>query len=244
MWDKVPETNDSERETPMSRPAAAASQSLPFELVFEDGIPMDDFQHPVQMALCRELTHEVMGERGRKDYTVGGDNFVYYSFQQAEDVVKGRPYFRGPDFFFVDGIPFREDRRGWVAWEEGGRLPDLIVEILSPSTAHIDRKDKRDLYARVFRTREYYLVDLQKGELEGLRLAGDFYRSMRPTAEGRFRSELLGVDFGLWRGEYSGMSGTWLRFFYPDGRMVPTPQERAEAAEAEVRRLRSLLGEG
>ena len=70
MWDKVPETNDSERETPMSRPAAAASQSLPFELVFEDGIPMDDFQHPVQMALCRELTHEVMAERGRRDYTV------------------------------------------------------------------------------------------------------------------------------------------------------------------------------
>ncbi|HSG38328.1 MAG TPA: Uma2 family endonuclease, partial [Thermoanaerobaculia bacterium] len=146
----------------MSRPAVAASLPLPFELVFDDGIPMDDFQHPLQLELFRNLTHEVMAERGRRDYTIGGDNFVYYSLEQAEDVVKGRPYFRGPDIFFVDGIPPREDRRGWVAWEEGGRLPDLIVEILSPSTAHIDRKDKRELYARVFRTREYYLLDLEK----------------------------------------------------------------------------------
>ena len=162
-------------------------------------------------------------------------------------MVKGRPYFRGPDFFFVDGIPFREDRRGWVAWEEGGRLPDLIVEILSPSTAHIDRKDKRDLYARVFRTRQYYLVDLQKGELEGLSLAGDLYRSMRPSAQGRFRNAGLGVDFGLWRGEYSGMTGTWLRFLFlsrTDGWYRLRRSEPRLSASAPMRRRPSCAGCG
>lgn len=256
----------------MSRPAVAASQSVPFELVFDDGIPMDDFRHPIQLEILRQTTQQAMRARGRKDYTVAGNNFVYYSLEQAEDVVKGRPYFRGPDFFFVDGIPAREDRKGWVSWEEGGRLPDLILEMLSPSTAHIDRKDKRDLYARVFRTREYYLLDMDKEELEGLRLVGDVYRPMRPTAEGRLRSEVLDLDLGFWRGDYVDNQGTWVRLFYPDGRMVPTTNEqaeaecqradaehqraeaerrqaeaerrRAEAAEAELARLRALLDQG
>jgi Uma2 family endonuclease len=256
MWDKVPETNDSERETFMSRPAVAASQSLPFELVFDDGIPMDDARHVIQLHLFRDLVRQVMTERGRRDYFASGNTFVYYSIEQAADVVKGRPYFRGPDFFLVDGVPRRPGRKGWVSWEEGGRLPDLIVEMLSPTTAHIDRRDKKDLYARVFRTREYFLWDILSSgppTLEGFRLAGNAYRPIRPDAQGRLHSEVLGLDLDLWRGVCDEEEEEWVRFFYPDGRRVPTPEEaerqraeverqRAEAAEAELARLRALLG--
>jgi len=28
--------------------------------------------------------------------------------------------------------------QGWVVWKEGGRYPDVIVELMSPSTAKID----------------------------------------------------------------------------------------------------------
>jgi Uma2 family endonuclease len=248
MWDKVPETNDSERETSMSRPAVAASASLPFELVFDDGIPMDSHLHVIQFTVLQDLVRHVMAERGRDDYFTAGDVFVYYSREQAEDVVKGRPYFRGPDFFVVTGVPTKPWRKGWVSWEEGGRLPDLIIELLSPSTAKIDRTVKKDLYARVFGTPEYYLYDFDTIDLEGLRLAGNAYRPTRPDRQGRFRSEVLGLDVGLWRGVLKGAEATWIRFFYPDGRLVPTPEERAEAerqradeAEAELRRLRALL---
>ena len=271
MWDKVPETNDSERETFMSRPAVAASQSLPFELVTEDGIPMDNLAHVLQMYLLIDSAHQVMAERGRKDYLAAGNIFVYYSIEQAHDVVQGRSYFRGPDFFFVGGVAPAK-RLAWVSWEEGGRLPELIVEFLSPSTAHIDRTTKKDLYSRVFRTPEYYIYDLLgTSVLDGFRLAGDSYRPMRPDRRGRLRSEVLGLDLGIWQGEYENQEGTWIRLFYPDGRMVPTADERAdaecqradaerqradaerqradterqraEAAEAELARLRSLLGQ-
>lgn len=241
MWGKVPETNDSERENFMSRPAVAASASLPFELVFDDGIPMDDLRHVIQSSILQDLVRHVMRERARDDYFTAGDVFVYYSLQQAEDVAKGRPYFRGPDFFVVTGVPPRSQRKGWVSWEEGGRLPDLIVEMLSPSTARIDRTVKMDLYARVFGTPEYYLYDFDTVDFQGLRLTGNAYRPMRPNSQGRFRSEVLGLDLGLWRGVLKGQEATWIRFFYPDGRLVPTPEERAEAAEAELRRLRALL---
>ena len=239
----------------MSRNALAASSSLPFELVFDDGIPMDSHFHVLQMHMLQDLVRYVMAERGRDDYFTAGDVFVYYSIQQAEDVVKGRPYFRGPDFFVVTGVAPRQERKGWVSWEEGGRLPDLILEILSPSTARIDRTIKKDLYARVFGTPEYYLYDFDTVDFEGLRLAGSTYRPMRPNTQGRFRSEVLGLDLGLWHGVLKGAEATWIRLFYPDGRLVPTPEERAEAecqradaerqradeAETELRRLRALL---
>jgi Uma2 family endonuclease len=228
----------------MSKPAVAALSPLPFELVYEDGIPLEDYRHVIQMKLLIDLIRQVMAERGRTDFFVAGDIFVYYSVDQARDVVEGRSYFRGPDTFFVNGgVEDERERHAWVAWEEGGRLPDLIVELLSPKTAKTDRTVKKDLYARVFRTAEYYLYDFRTRKLEAFRLAGDAYRPFAPNAQGRFWSDQLGLEVGLVRGVQSGQKADWMRLFYPDGRMVPTPEERAAAAEAELKRLRAQLGD-
>ena len=142
----------------MSQPAVAAPVPLPFELVYSDGEPLETEWHTFQFPLLRELILQAMTERGRSDFFVGGDMFVYYSLEQAWDVKTGKKYFRGPDVFFVDGVESVGCRKAWVAWEEGGRLPDVIIELLSPSTAKIDRNDKRDLYARTFKTPEYFLT--------------------------------------------------------------------------------------
>lgn len=248
----------------MSQPAFSALEPLPFELVFDDGEPMETEADVRQLYLLRDVTARAMWERGRPDFYASGNVFVYYSLEQARDVAAKRPYFRGPDFFFVDGVPGHA-REGWVSWWEGGRLPDLIVEFLSPSTEKVDRKDKMDLYARVFRTREYFLYDLDRPwVLEGYRLVGESYQPMQLNSRGRFHSEVLGFDLGVWHGmawlvyPHTGLEGDWLRLFDADGRMVPqaalaqaeeaqarldSERERAEAAEAELKRLRSLLGE-
>jgi len=47
--------------------------------------------------------------------------------------------------------------------------PDLVVEILSPGTAEVDKTRKRDLYAR-FGVREYWLVSPEAGTIEVLSL--------------------------------------------------------------------------
>ncbi|HIQ05894.1 MAG TPA: hypothetical protein EYH31_09425 [Anaerolineae bacterium] len=41
-------------------------------------------------------------------------------------------------------------RGAWVVWEEGGRYPDVIVELLPPSIAEMDKTVKKGLYERVF----------------------------------------------------------------------------------------------
>lgn len=248
----------------MRQPAASALAPLPFELVLDDGEPLESEWHTWELPLLRELICRAMAEQGRTDFYTGGNMFVYYSVEQAREVweeeTKGleKKAFRGPDVFWVGGIPDPERKRKvWLAWEEGGRLPDVIVELLSPSTAKKDRTEKKDLYARVFRTAEYFLYDPETLELEGFRLAGRFYQPIPPDENGRLWSEQLGVSLGLWHGAVETREGDWVRLFRRDGSLVPTREEqaaaerqraeaqrqRADAAEAELARLRALLEE-
>lgn len=231
----------------MSQPAVAALAPLPFELVLDDGEPLEKEWHTLEGPLLRKLIRRAMEEQGRTDFYAGANMFVYYSVQQArevwEEVTKGgeQRAFRGPDVFWVGGVDPNRERDSWIAWEEGGRLPDVIVELLSPSTAENDRTKKKDLYAQVFRTAEYFLHSRETQGLEGLRLAGGSYRPIQPDAKGRLWSEKLGVFLGIWSGVVDGRKGDWVRLFRPDGSLVPTAEERAEAAEAELARLRALL---
>lgn len=225
----------------MSQPAFKALD-LPFELVYSDGEPLETYSHRIQMNLLIDSIYQLMEERGRTDFFAGGNMFVYYSVEQAQEVVAaGPPYFRGPDVFFVDNVKPNSPRDAWIAWEEGGRLPDMIVELLSPSTARNDRTVKKDLYARVFRTRDYFLYDFNTVTLEGFHLVGHAYRPIEPDPQGRLWSETLGVSLGIWHGVRLSIENNWVRLFHPDGRMVPIPEELAEAerARAAVERQRA-----
>jgi len=261
----------------MRQPAAAALAPLPFELVLDDGEPLETEWHTLEFPLLRELIRQAMTEAGRTDFYVGANMFVYYSVQQArdvsEEVAKGgeQRAFRGPDVFWVGGVDPDRERQVWIAWEEGGRLPDVIVELLSPSTAAKDRGEKKELYARVFGTAEYFLCDPETSTIEGFRLAGRSYWPIPPDAQGRLWSEQLGVFLAVWHGIREGRTADWPRLFRADGSMILTGEERAEAerrradaeglraeaadrraeeesrraeaAEAENARLRALLAE-
>lgn len=235
--------------------SAALLAPLPFELVLDDGEPLETEWHTLQLPLLRELIRQAMKEQGRADFYVGENMFVYYSLEQArevyDEVVEGlepKRAFRGPDVFWVGGVDSHRERQAWIAWNEGGRLPDVIFEMLSPSTAEKDRTEKRDLYAREFGTAEYFLHDPETRELQGLRLAQRFYQPMQPGQHGRLWSEQLHVLLGVWHGVVGGRMDAWVRLFRSDGSLIPTAEERAEAAEqraeaaeAELARLRAKL---
>ena len=164
---------------------------------------------------------------------------------------------RGPDVFWVGGVDPLREREGWVAWEEGGRLPDVIFELLSKSNTLAHREGKEELYAKVFRTAEYFVATPKGRRLDGFRLAGGVYRAIVPDGRGWLWSEQLGLYVGLWQGRMGDQNAGWVRLYRPDGTPVPTPQERAdqerqraeaaerraEAAETELARLRALVRE-
>lgn len=170
----------------MSQPVRALA-ALPFELVVDDGEPLETRWHVQQIDLATHLISRAMAEQGQTDFYVGGNNFVYYSIEQAREVAleeeqgKKKRAFRGPDVFWVGGVDPVREREAWIAWEEDDRLPDLILELLSPKTAKNDRTVKKDLYAQVFGTSEYFLYDPRSRKLESFRLAAPgIYRPLGP----------------------------------------------------------------
>lgn len=91
-----------------------------------------------------------------------------------------------PDILFVS-----ERRRTIIAAGEIQGAPDLIVEILSPSTESLDRGYKKALYARRG-VSEYWIVDLKSQTIEVYSLADTGFSFVGSyQAPGEFTSPLL-----------------------------------------------------
>lgn len=69
-----------------------------------------------------------------------------------------------PDLIFIAA-----DRQGIVTERACEGAPDLVIEILSPSTAQRDRELKRKVYAN-YGSKEYWLVDPENYSVQVLRL--------------------------------------------------------------------------
>jgi Uma2 family endonuclease len=129
----------------------------PEDVIFPNGNlesnepPLETYLHLQQMLLLikcldwwwRDLNH-------LNNYFAAGNISIYYSHRQrkTED-------FRGPDFFVVLNTEYKI-RDSWVVWEEDGKYPNLIIELLSNSTASIDKGLKKQIYQDIFRTPEYF----------------------------------------------------------------------------------------
>ncbi|MDB9521063.1 Uma2 family endonuclease, partial [Dolichospermum circinale CS-1225] len=122
------------------------------DLIFDDGEVLESNRHPIAMNVLIRSLQQLWSDRN--DYFTGGNMFIYYSSSQ----IRHRD-FRGPDFFVVLNVDGRNPRQGWVVWEENGRYPDVIVELMSRSTAVIDKGIKKDLYEQTFHTSDYFVYD-------------------------------------------------------------------------------------
>ncbi|MEY2912310.1 MAG: hypothetical protein RLZZ184_1619 [Cyanobacteriota bacterium] len=151
--------------------------------------------------------------KDRYDFYAAGNLTIYYSPNQ-----KKSEYFRGPDFFVVLGTE-RKTRKSWVVWEEDGKYPNFILEILSPSTANTDKEYKKEIYQNTFRTPDYFWFDPYTLEFAGFYLTNGKYQPLEPNEKGHLWSEQLGL--------YLGINQGLLRYFTPAGELVPTPEETA-----------------
>lgn len=205
------------------------------ELPYDDGIPMETPRHAAQMRLLIESLELHWADR--QDFFVGGNMFVYFSLQQARN-----QDFRGPDFFVVLGVP-RKERKSWVVWEEE-KSPNLVIELISESTAIRDKVEKKQIYQDQLRVPEYIWFDPFTTELAGFTAHNGFYESMEPDDWGRLTSEQLKLTLTLWEGTYQSITTRWLRWATPEGTLLPTAQEVAEQerqrAEQERQRANRL----
>ncbi|HEY9881179.1 MAG TPA: Uma2 family endonuclease [Leptolyngbyaceae cyanobacterium] len=223
----------------MSAPATDALQSQleptqPGEVAFPPGDfysdepPLETDLHRDQIDLLLRLLRWLWQDR--QDFYASGNLTVYYSPRQRKS-----EYFRGPDFFVVLGTENRP-RKSWVVWEEEGRYPNVIVELLSESTADTDRGLKKQIYQDIFRTPDYFWFDPNSLEFAGFHLVDGAYQALVPNDQGWLWSQQLQLFLGVYESQ--------LRFFTADGQLVPTPEEAAvverQRADAEQKRSERL----
>ncbi|HEY9648642.1 MAG TPA: Uma2 family endonuclease [Chroococcidiopsis sp.] len=175
---------------------------------------METYRHLLQLILLLTSLERLWSDR--QDFFAAGNLTVYYSIRErrSED-------FRGPDFFVVLNTERRE-RKSWVVWAENGQYPNFILEVLSDSTAQTDRGLKKQLYQDVFRTPDYFWFHPYTQEFQGFKLVYGEYQEIPADDRGWRWSEELQL--------YLGIHDEMLRFFTPEGELVPTPTEAEQIA--------------
>jgi Uma2 family endonuclease len=229
-----------EQEALLDEGAIWEPPSPPTDLIFDDGEPLETNRHRITMNVLIDSALSALAER--TDFFCGGNMFVYYSRTQAMN-----RDFRGPDFFVVLDVDGSRERQGWVTWEEEGRYPDVIIELMSPSTVKVDKDVKKALYERTFRTPDYYIYDpFDPQSLQGWHLdTSQRYQPLLANEPGWLWCETLKLWLGTWSGSIrrEPPTGTcqWLRFYDGQGNLVLLPEEaERQRADRLAARLREL----
>lgn len=200
-----------------------------------DGVPMETERHRLQMNLLIDSLKPWFTQ-SNQGY-VSGNMFVYFSPNQVKD-----EDFKGPDVFVVRDVG-KHVRKSWVVWEEG-KPPDIVIELLSESTAKKDKGPKKQIYRDKLKVPEYYWFDphnpedfqgffLKKSKLSKICV----YEPIAPDAQNRLVSKSLGLALTHWHGIYEGVTATWLRWETLSGKLLLTSQEiQTQRANTEAKR--------
>ncbi len=202
-------------------------QKLPTQddLPCSDGVPMETEQHRLQMELLINSLKPWLN-KSNKGY-VSGNMFVYFS----PDQVKNED-FKGPDVFVVLGVS-NCMRKSWVVWEER-KAPDIVIELLSESTAVKDKGHKKRIYQDKLKVDEYYWFDPHNtNDFQGFRLVDSIYQEL-PLKNNSFISQSLGLKLSCWHGVYQDFDTVWLRWKTLSGKLLLLPEE-AETKRANIK---------
>lgn len=201
--------------------ATIAESAMPPDVIwppsdlYSDEPPLETDIHLRQILLLLSSLEWLWDDRN--DFFASGNLTIYFS----PDQIKSRD-FRGPDFFVALDTE-RRTRKSWTIWDEGGKYPNVIFEILSSSTATVDRTTKKKLYQDIFRTPEYFWFDPDTLEFAGFILMGGKYEAISANENGYLWSTQLSL--------YVAVYNDKLRFFTEAGQLVLTPAEAAKEAQ-------------
>jgi len=155
---------------------------------------------------------------------------------------------KAPDWFFVPGVPPMLDgmtRRSYVLWQEAVR-PLIVMEFVSgDGSEEHDKtpyKGKFWVYEQAIAAPYYVIFDFETPSLELYEAPHGRYLPVAANAAGRYPVEPLGVELGIWKGDYRNQDMHWLRFWdSATGEMLLNAEEREaiEFRRAEAERKRA-----
>lgn len=231
--------------TDIAPPASDFPTSLPdhTQLPESDGTFVKNFQeHPQSLLLTDSITPILQTLHPNGQYCIGQDSGIYWRLTEPPE--KGA---EAPGWFYVPNVsPTLNDRlrRSYVLWQEIVS-PLIVLEFVSGKG-----EEERDttpyqgkfwVYEQAVRVPFYGIYEVSKASVEVYNLVNGRYQLLRANSRDRYSIEPLGVELGIWQGQYQNAELPWLRWWDASGNLLLTGAERAEAEHQRAEAAESLL---
>lgn len=210
------------------------------QLPESDGTFVKNFQEHPQSLILTDSIGPILQERHPDgQYAIGQDCGIYW--RETEPPEKGA---EAPDWFYVPNVPPNLDgqiRRSYVLWREH-IAPLIALEFASGNGDEerdrtplsrtdegvITKPGKFWVYEQVMRIPYYGIYQVNNGRLEVYRLIDGYYQLLELNQRGHFPIASLGIELGLWQGNYQNQTMLWLRWWDEGGNLLLIGDERAE----------------
>ncbi len=221
------------------------TQTLPdhTQLPESDGTFVKNFQeHPQSSLLTDSLRPMLQQLHPDGQYCIGQDCGIYWRL--TDPLEKGA---EAPDWFYVPNVPPLLKgvfRRSYVLWQEYV-APLIVLEFASG-----DGSEERDctpvtgkfwVYEQAIRIPFYGIYECSKGTIELYHLVEGRYQPITANHRGHYPIPPMGIELGIWQGDYESMALPWLRWWDGEGNLLSTGDERAEREKQRADRLAERL---
>jgi Uma2 family endonuclease len=210
------------------------------QLPDSDGTFVKNFQeHPQSILLTDSLEATLKALHPEGDYTIGQDCGIYW--RETDPPERGA---EAPDWFYVPNVPPFVDgaiRRSYVLWRE------YIVPLIAIEFASGDGTEERDqtpllrteegttqkpgkfwVYERIVRIPYYAIYVISTAELEVYNWVNGRYQRLEANERGHYPIAHLGVELGIWEGNYQNQAQRWLRWWDSSGTLLLSGSEQAK----------------
>ena len=199
-------------------------------------------EHPQSILLTDSITPILKKLNPDGQYCIGQDLGIYWRITEPPE--KGA---EAPDWFYVPNVPPSlngKTRRSYVLWQEY-ISPLIALEFVSGNGS--EERDKTPwkgklwIYEQVIKPAFYGIYEVNKASIEVYELIGGKYQLLAANERGHYSITAMGVELGLWQGEYQNMELPWLRWWDLQGNLLLTGNERAEQETQRANRLAAQL---
>ncbi|OBQ03594.1 MAG: hypothetical protein AN482_19165 [Anabaena sp. LE011-02] len=227
------------QEDPDLRPYPETSLPDHTQLPESDGTFVKNWQeHPQSILLTDSIQPVLQKLYPDSQYFIGQDLGIYWRITEPPE--KGA---EAPDWFYVPNVPPSlngKTRRSYVLWQEY-ISPLIVLEFVSGNGS--EERDKTPwkgkfwIYEQVIKPAFYGIYEVNKASIEVYELIGGQYQLLAANERGHYSITPMGIELGLWQGEYQNMELPWLRWWDLQGNLLLTGEERANRLAAQLRAL-------
>lgn len=223
------------------------------QLPESDGTFVKNFQeHPQSILLTDSIRPVLQQLHPDGQYCIGQDSGIYWRLTNPPE--KGA---EAPDWFYVPNVPPLVDgevRRSYVLWREYV-APLIVLEFVSG-----DGREERDrtsafaddeqngeekkkpgkfwVYEQAIRVPFYGIYEVKKASVEVYQLVQGRYELMSANERDHYAIPPMGVELGIWQGQYEEMELPWLRWWDSQGNLLLTGDERSQLLASQLEQER------